>query len=283
MKREKSHMIRSGNMGRTDLKVVSLVFVIVALFSAPTRAELIAYDQFSDYTNGVLGGQAGGFGWSGNWYAGNNGGGTVPTVTNTGNLSYAAFPTAGGGGQAGSGASGDQMYFGRFLAQSITNSGTYYFGFLLQQTGSANAKHNYLRLQSSNGHFAGAGSWNSSATWQLICYQGSYLDVDRDTGISETTDVTHFVIKFVFDTSGDESVYVYVDPADAETLAINGNADTSHTFSSQWTSLQRVHGNLETVNTSGTMAFDEIRIGTAPQDMFTPIVIPPVGTVLMIR
>lgn len=255
---------------RMALRWTSVIMLVGILGMAyqPAYGGLLAYDQFADYTNGPLKGQGQGFGWGANTWNGATGD-YEATVTNTGNLSYGSLSTAGGGATGGANGAADNLWVNRDLGTPITAPGTYYFGFLLQQTGIADAKHNYIRLQAGGGSWAGAGSWNSSTEWQLIRNNGGgYGTVS--TGDSEDNDLTYFVIKLAFNASSDEIAYLYVDPADAAALA--GSADASYTFSTQWDTISTIQASL--VGQSGdvgTMAFDEIRLGTEAADMFSII------------
>jgi hypothetical protein len=86
----------------------------------------------------------------------------------------------------------------------------------------------------------------------------------------------------VFDTEDDEIADLYVNPADASTLT--GSGDASYTFSQQWPEISMIQVIRNNEGSSlGNLAFDEIRLGTEPEDMFGPIYRPPIGTVIIVR
>lgn len=248
----------------------TLVCLVAALGATRLYAELIAYDQFAGYTEGNLNGQNGGVGWNA-WNIGTNDDDET-IVTNNGNLAYSVLPTKGGGALVvNANESSDNSFLIRDLATPLTVSGTYYFGFVIQQSG--NPYKASFRIQDSTGQrFAGGGAWDGQNEWQLYRRNGGSFG-RVDTGINDTTDVTYFVLKLVFSTSGDETAYLYVNPENAGDLA-DGSQDATYAFggSGQWTDISRIQGSL--VGDSGdvgTMAFDEIRIGTEPEDMFDHI------------
>ena len=259
---------------RTLIPAVALASM--ALVATTTQAELLAYDQFTGYTDGVLNGQGQGFGWSGNWSGNGN-----PTVSNTGGLTDGALPVAGGGASTGTDTTnGTWVGITRTLANPITTSGTYYFGYLIQQPVDG-AHHNLLRLQDASAdHWAAGGSWNDSSQWQLVRKDGSGSAFgSENTGVNETANVTHLVIKFELNTSGNETISLYVDPIDAAALSVAG--DASYTYSTQWSDISKVNAarNIQSGNV-GNMAFDEIRIGTEAADMFS--VIPEPGSLALL-
>jgi hypothetical protein len=219
---------------------------------------------------GIYQDRAKALGWAGNW----SGGSPAATIVTAGNLSHGSVDTSGGGASAGSNATDDNMWAYRDLATPIASVGTNYFGFLLQQTGSADAKHNYVRLMTTSGFgggsWVGAGSWNASSEWQLIRNNASgYGSVT--TGDTEDNDVTYFVIKLDTSTEGSEVAYLYVDPTNA--AALSGPADASYTYTVGWNAdISRVQASLVGASGDvGTMAFDEIRIGTEASDMFATL------------
>jgi len=268
-------------------KIISYTFVCVFSFFAtitlvaPARAELIAYDQFDGYTDGELNGQGQGFGWAGPWD-----GSTDAIVLNTGNLTNVLLETYGGGASLGTNTSYGEYAVTRVLETAITNAGTYYFGFLIQQT-HPGANHNFLRLKDTSGSvWSCAGSWNSLTTWQLIrkdpAGPGQSAWDSIGTGVNETEDITHMVIKFELGAAGSGVASLYINPANA--AALGGSANATYTYSSPWTEIYSVSASRTTLSgKDGVMAFDEIRLGTEAADMFDPIYRPPTGTVLIIR
>ncbi len=267
---------------RTKMRMLIAVAVLLLAFGAGSvEAELIAYDQFEGYTDGVLAGQGQGFGWFGNWS-----GSTDAIVLNTGNLTNGLLETYGGGASLGTNTSYGGYGVTRVLETAITNAGTYYFGFLIQQT-HPGAKHNFLRLQNTSASvWSAAGSWNASTQWQLIRKDPDgpgQSDWDSvSAGVSETEDITHMVIKFELDAADSEVASLYINPANA--AALGGSANATYTYGSPWTEIHAVNASRTTESGGdGVMAFDEIRVGTTPEDMFDPIFRPPSGTVLIVR
>lgn len=246
----------------------------MALAASSSSAALIAYDSFSDYTNGNLKDQGQGVGWgSNNW-----GGGTSTTqaanVSSSTNLTHPGVTSSGGGVTAGTNSTSDNMFHNRSLGSAISASGTVYFSFLLQRTG--NPSKAGVRIQNSGGTmYAGGGSWDSTSTWELYTRNGGSFP-KTSTGIAETTTVTQFVIKMDFTTSSHKA-FLFVNPATGSSLA-NVDADADYTFGTNWDNIGKVQAShVGTSGNTGSMAFDEIRIGTEAADMFGAIPEPSTG------
>jgi hypothetical protein len=249
-----------------------LCFLLVGIglmVGSPAQAALVAYDQFVGYNNGVLTGQGKGFGWDNNWS-----GGLADTSTG---LSYGSLPTAGGKALT---ANSTSQYsgFNRNLASGLTN-GTYYAGWLAQK-GTSNPDQLWLSLDTSNVlDRIGAGIWpSSSTTWRLIRRDSSSWG-DLDTQVNISNDTTFFVMKLDLQAGGADTARVFINPTSAGDLT-NGNADQTYTFGGTGIAnpLVRVAFSRRTPNpgtATDQVAFDEFRLGTEAEDMFSEITVIP--------
>ena len=168
------------------IKALALGATLMTFGTSVSSAALIAYDQFTGYTDGNLVGQGEGFGFgTNNWVGQTNASGA--TATSTGNLTYTGLTTTGGGAVSGNNGTGDNGWLLRNLENPITTTGTYYFGFLMNETGNPNKAG--FRIQDSAGtHNAGAGAWDGQNNWQMYYTQNgsSYNKIDSGVARADT-------------------------------------------------------------------------------------------------
>jgi hypothetical protein len=251
----------------TLLRSFTLGMVLTGLGAAESaRAGLIAYDQFAGYTDGQLAGQGQGFGWGTNVWGGN----TYMQVSGAGGLTFAGIVGAGGGGDTNSGGSEDKDgVLNRNLASPVTAPGTYYLGFLYQISSQHSPHNAAVRIgdtDASSPEQLFGGAWNSESAWQLSKNDGDIWG-NVSTGITKTTNVTHFVMKVNLVTGLGDFAELFVNPANAAALA--GLGDASIQFSNDFNGIR----NIAIVLTNqddflGDFSFDEIRLGTEASDMF---------------
>ena len=252
----------------TMLRSFTLGMVVTGLCAAESaRAGLIAYDQFAGYTDGQLAGQGQGFGWGTNVWGGN----THMQVSGAGGLTFTGIVGAGGGGDTNSGASAaNDGVLNRNLASPVTAPGTYYLGFLYQMSGIPhNAAVRIGDTDADSPEQAFGGAWNSAFAWQLSKNDGDIWG-SVSTGITETEDVTHFVMKVGLVTGVGDTVELFVNPANPAALA--GLGDASIQFSDDFDGIKNIAIVLTNQHNSlGDFSFDEIRLGTEASDMFDAV------------
>ena len=250
------------------LLVVLTVGLLGTAGAERASAELVAYDQFVGYDVGQLVGHGKGFGWGDVWE-----GATDYTVSDSGGLTHGsqAGVTAGGSASTDSPTPNGGSSVWRDLETPLSGHGAYYLGFLVKASGNPhNAFLGFYENADGSGNFLFGGSWNSNSTWRLAGRDGSSY-WDRSTGISETGNTTLFVLVLYPKTSPWSDIGVlYVNPAD--TAALSRMQDAHYYYSHDFSQVSAVRVGLHNQGGSvGSMVFDEIRVGTAPEDMFSPI------------
>lgn len=249
------------------------VLIALGLSSPRGEAVLIAYDQFTDYADGPLIGTGEGFGWGANTWTGSFPAALSPTVSSTGGLTVPAVTSAGGGGLTVSGGSEtNDGFISRSLATPITASGTYYFSFVMQMSGSPHNAAGFIdegsAVSDGSAERLYAGAWNNESEWRIIAKDGTSFP-SVTTGISETTVPTHFVLRLNMNSSGNDTAQLFVNPADA--AALSGAPDSAWTYLNDFEQISSVGVLLTNIDVSGAqgdIAFDEIRLGTEASDMF---------------
>ena len=245
----------------TMLRSLALGTALIGLGAAESaRADLIAYDQFTGYTDGQLAGQGQGFGWGANDWGGN----LHMQVSTTGGLTFAGIVGAAGGGNTNSGGSEDNDgVLNRNLASPVTAPGTYYLGFLTQISSQYIPHNAAVRLgdtDASSPEQVFAGAWSSASAWQLTKNDGGSWS-SESTGTSRDKQVTHFVMKLELVDGVDDTADLFVNPADAAALA--GLGDASIAFDEDFDGIKNIAIVLTNqVNSVGDFSFDEIRLGT---------------------
>ena len=256
-------------MKRVKWLVLSLLVPVVGcvLAAGMARGEnaLLVLDQFVDYNNGPLRNQGQGFGWDGDWA-----GSGVVAVTNTPSLTHPSLNDVVAGGHALIGDSGSEWITARRKLETPLTDGPYYLGFLMD-TGESDQMHARVWLSrdlSPNDNYqVGAGIWDGKSTWRLIRRDGGDNWGDITSGVTVSSETTYFVIRLEND--GRWQTALFVNPADADALrgtpqaTFNfGSASASESFS--FLEMQRRGENV------GLVQFDEVRIGTTPESMFSP-------------
>jgi len=251
--------------------IVLTVGLLGAAVTERASADLIAYDQFVGYDAGQLVGQGKGFGWADAWE-----GNTNFTVSDSGGLTHGALPGLTDGGGASTGSTNGGVW--RDLETPLPGVGTYYFGFLMKASGNA---HNAVLGLDENGDGSGniayGGSWNSESYWCLAEKDGTGYS-HSNTFIPETSNTTLFVMVLYLKASGQDIAVLYVDPANAARLAQMHNAERY--YANDFGQVSTVRAGLNINGPNDSFVFDEIRIGTNPEDMFS--VIPEPGTLSLL-
>ncbi|MFC1463013.1 hypothetical protein ACFLQU_05335 [Verrucomicrobiota bacterium] len=260
------------------MKMFALALVALTLATS-AHAELMAYDQFTDYTDGNLVGQGQGSGWGANKWVDIGDGDTV-SVSNSLGLTNSALPglSAGGGAMTGT-ASGDLAGVKRNLETALL-TGTNYFGFIMQVTNSP--YHAAFAIDDGISQcVAYGGIWDAQGTWQLARKDGAGWG-RINTGIAVTTDPTFFVIKL--ELGATDTARLFVNPANAAALA--GAGDASYTYGQQFSQsgpALPAFWRQDNGGNTGNFTIDEIRFGTEAEDMFSAIPRSPNGTIIFIR
>lgn len=275
--------------GLMNSKVTPLAFCCASAFvflSANIgHAAIIAYDQFSGYSSGLIAGQGQGSGWSGSWSSG---------ATNDSYITTGLTHPLGGVGQ-----SGDAVEIGantsadgtvnisRALASTISAVGTYYFSFLINITDNPNNAG--LVLADADTDRLYVGSWNGqggNTEWRLTKYDGSY--VGQNTGINDTAGTTfHLVVRFELKSGSNDVADLFINPANAAALAGASDATVSFADFSQIGNITISRNNSSTAD--GSFIMDEVLIATQASDVFAPIPEPHVallgglGALLLLR
>ena len=245
------------------------IAVVVTALSGSIKTcngDIIASESFlsTDYTVGSIANQnsSAGSGWTGAWV---NLFGTGATFTGTG-LSYPGYASFGGAIQENNGG------IERSLANAVT-SGTVYFGFLVNPTtlsspGGGGVFGASLRETANDGGFARPiwGNFPDNNLWKLQVSTTGTLgsQIFTSTIPVALNQTTLLVTRVDMNHSGaDEQIRLYVNPTAA---GEPGTADL--------TSLRNIGTPMEvniSSNVLGTTTFDEFRIATSYDQLFTAI------------
>jgi hypothetical protein len=205
--------------------------------------------------------------WGG--YAGRRQGYTLGT-----GLTHDNIPGEAGGSAYATLAANGSVALSPTLGTPMASAGTYYFGFLMQFSGSPHASvfsFSESAGQPGNDNIAYAGIWNSQPSRWDLAWADPVGSWGTANGGASSTNTTLFVIKL--ELGATDKTTLYINPLNAAALSGAGNA--TKTYGNDFGDVSSVA--IELVSTSSALksiTLDEIRIGTTAQDMFDVIPIP---------
>jgi hypothetical protein len=191
-------------------------------------------------------------------------------VSDAEGLAFPGIVGAGGGGNTNGGSiPGNDGVLNRNLGAPVTAPGTYYLGFLYQISSQYFPHNAAVRIgdtDASSPEQAFGGVWSSAWQWQLTKNDGGVWS-SASTGIANTKDVTHFVMKLDLVNGVGDTADLFVNPANA--AALGEGSDASVTFTEDFEGIKNIAIVLTyEENSVGDFNFDEIRLGTEASDMF---------------
>jgi hypothetical protein len=269
IERSTGHLVSSGN--RSSFRLHSDGNEWFVLSSSPSRLSYQAtslplyYEQFFGLTDGAISGQGSGGGWSSSLWTSFVG--TVTSYSSAFGLTHSSVPNSRGGGLEISDNGGVDGYSTayRVFPSSLSDTGTYYFGFLLKL--SATPHKAYVQIRVDGSHQAIAGVWGSAdPNWSISKNDGGGYSTSN-TAIAKSTSATHFVIKLTLISGTGDTAELFVDPANE--AALSGASDASVTFTNDFlgpAEMRFVRQNNG--GNDGSVIWDEIRVDTDPAKMF---------------
>ncbi len=267
--------VRPGGVRKKSVNVSTFRILVLAialcgglLALRPVSAAVIAEDGFA-YTAGDLGGQNGGSGdWKDKWSADSELDVTLGSWGYTDSLGN-ALQVSGAHVELDSDPGGFKKAERTLNNKLGTGTSTVWFSIIVDGTG-ASEVHN---VSLGDGLFFGQGIKNSGSTTWVLSDQDGLI---QDTG--QSSDGRAFLVVRIDFTSGDEDVWLWIDP-DLDSTPATSAADASGVAKSFEADFVRAQ--LENFGNAG---FDEVRLGDTFADVapYTPAPIPEPGTLSLV-